>query len=107
VLLSFYEIDERSWMALELQRAIASLPPSVPVYIMVNPGANRGSLGLPESEAAARTRLARFFDRPNVTTGAWHAPDLGGFLAMHTKLAVVDGARALVTDSNVQPQSTP
>jgi phosphatidylserine/phosphatidylglycerophosphate/cardiolipin synthase-like enzyme len=108
VIVEMYEINERSWLAGRLKDAIARLPPDVPVYVLTNPMLGRGALGLlPESRDANAERVSRFLASPNVHAAAWQADDFLHFNALHTKLVVVDGARALVTDANLQPQGDP
>jgi phosphatidylserine/phosphatidylglycerophosphate/cardiolipin synthase-like enzyme len=108
VFVEMFEINENAWLAGRFKDAVALLPPDVPVYVLTNPTVGRGALGLlPESESANVERITKFLASPNVRAAAWHADDFLHFNALHTKLIVVDGARALVTDANLQAQGDP
>jgi phosphatidylserine/phosphatidylglycerophosphate/cardiolipin synthase-like enzyme len=108
VFVEMFEINENAWLAGRLRDALAVLPPEVPVYVLTNPTLGRGALGLlPESGSANVERVTKFLASPSVKAAAWHADDLLHFDALHTKAVIVDGARALVTDANLQPQGDP
>ena len=110
VLVEFFDIDASSWLAVRLRAAIAALPRSVRVYVIASPQGGAYGAGpfsfIPESRSHLVTRLRAFFDLPNVTVASW-SPGLNPFHVMHSKLVVVDGARALVTDTNLQPHGDP
>jgi phosphatidylserine/phosphatidylglycerophosphate/cardiolipin synthase-like enzyme len=109
VLVEMYEVNESSWLAGRLKDAVATLPPGVDVRVVSNPMMGRGGLfGIfQESREDNVKRVSTFLGIEPSHTAAWQATDFLHFNALHTKLVVVDGARALVTDANLQPQGDP
>lgn len=98
VVLQFYDLDSESWMARKLAESLAAVPEDVQVYLLIN-------RGITELTSAALGRLRATYDRPNVHVGVWKMKGLLG--ALHSKLVLVDGERALVTDSNIQDRGDP
>ncbi len=111
VFVESFDINETSWLALRLRDAIATLPSTVPVFIMANPetgGSGSGAILslIPETRAHLVSRLQALYDFPNVTVGAWNT-GIDPLNVDHVKQTVVDGSRALVLDANLQPNADP
>jgi phosphatidylserine/phosphatidylglycerophosphate/cardiolipin synthase-like enzyme len=109
VLLEFFDFDERSWMAGKIKEAVLALPDTVQVRVLIPPFPFRGPHPpyITESEEDAVKRLTDFFARPNVKIGALPRTGFLGLGTLHSRQIVVDGARVLVTDANVQWNTDP
>ena len=104
-------IFEDSWMARQIADAIAKLPAAVKVRVLVHPrrgyAFSKGVGILGENPWRTRRRLRALLPSANVELGVWRVGDLFGTASLHTKGAIVDGERAIVTDSNIQRNVDP
>ena len=109
VMLEFFDIEVDSWSAGELKKAIHGLPANVRVYVMVNPDQSQRFFDkLAEKPETGVARMTRFLDDPKVTVGYWNgAAGFHPLHLLHSKTIVVDGARALLTDENLQANADP
>jgi phosphatidylserine/phosphatidylglycerophosphate/cardiolipin synthase-like enzyme len=112
VVLSFYRIDE-GWMVDRVREAIRDVDHErVSVWIMSTPDKNpltnlpgRASRG--EDAEENYRELLGFFPWKNVHVASWDTPDRLTLHVNHSKFVVVDGARVLMTDTNLQPNADP
>jgi phosphatidylserine/phosphatidylglycerophosphate/cardiolipin synthase-like enzyme len=109
VMIEFFDVEVESWSAQQVKQAIRALPSSVRVYVLVNPDQNRRFFGrFPEKPESGVARMKAFLDDPKVTVGYWTgATGIHVLHLLHSKLVVVDGARAFVTDENLQRNADP
>lgn len=108
ILIQTFDIEQESWMAGQLRDALRTRKkPGVKVFILVNPA--QGQRGpLPESPSAGVKRMHDFFADTGATVGVWnHAQWFNLLEVLHSKTLVVDGRRAMVTDTNIQKNADP
>lgn len=114
VFIEYFYIQNDAWLAQQLVRALADMKnPDVPVYVMTNPSdpgeSTLGGAGGYDTAAEARRvgELLNPTGRANVHFAAWNPDGFANLDFMHDKLVVVDGFRALVSDSNLEIKSDP
>jgi phosphatidylserine/phosphatidylglycerophosphate/cardiolipin synthase-like enzyme len=110
VILEFFDFDPNSWMALRLRDAISALPSSVQVFLMAHPATGNYGTGIwgfvTERPRTLVRRLDDFFHDSRVHVGGWKT-GVDVRRLFHSKAVIVDGERALLTDTNVQDRADP
>jgi phosphatidylserine/phosphatidylglycerophosphate/cardiolipin synthase-like enzyme len=113
VVLSFYRIEKGSWMTDQLRAAVRDVDhANVSVWIMSTPDKTPltnlpGALSRGETAEENYRELRELFPWENVHVASWDTPDRLTLHVNHAKYVVVDGARAMMTDTNIQANADP